>query len=226
MLSGSTRAEAAGGLTFRADTTYTVDVDAGHIAVNNHLTLTNVTPNKRSGNRITQYYYDRISIPIPIEAEDIVATSGGRTLRIDLEEDDGFYIAEIRLRSRLFYKSTHTVDVNFMLPGDAPRSNSLMRVNPAYVSFFAWAWGDPGKSSVTVVVPERFKLDFGEVHIPRGDSDEEGMAVYRADEISQPHEWFSWVSGTRDSALLESEFEIGSAEIKVLSLAGRRCVAR
>ena len=220
LLSGNTRAEAAGGLTFRADTTYTVDVDAGHIDVNNHLTLTNVTPNKRSGNRITQYYYDRISIPIPIEAEDIVATSGGRTLSLDLEEDEGYYVAEIRLRSRLFYKSTHTVDINFTLPGDAPRSKSLMRVNPAYVSFFAWAWGDPGKSSVSVVVPERFKLDFGEAVMPRIDSDQPGMAVYRAEEIQDPVEWFSWVSGTRDSALLESEFDIGSAEIKVLSWPG------
>lgn len=49
-------AAAADGLAIRADTLYDIQTEDGFVAVTSDITVTNVTPNERSGNRITQYY--------------------------------------------------------------------------------------------------------------------------------------------------------------------------
>ncbi len=218
---GTPRAHAAGGLTFRSDATYTVQAEDGYVGVNNHITLTNVKPNTRSGYRITEYYYDRFQVVVPDEAEEIVATSGGRELRLELTEEDGMRVAEIRLRSRLFYKRTQTIDLDFKLLGDTPRSHSVMRVNPAYVSFFAWAWGDDSKSSVTVLAPEGFELEFmGDGTLFPTSTEEPGMQAWAHTEIEKPYEWFSGISGSRDEGLAKTEFTVGPADIQMLSWPG------
>jgi hypothetical protein len=220
-MAGTPDAHASGGLTFRSDATYTVHAEDGYVAVNNHITLTNVKPNTRSGYRITQYYYDRFQIVVPDEAEEIVATSGGRELRLELTEEDGVRLAEIRLRSRLFYKRTQTIDLDFKLLGDSPRSYSVMRVNPAYVSFFAWAWGDDSKSSVTVLAPEGFQLEFmGDGILFPASTEEPGMQAWTHTEIEKPYEWFSGISGSRNEALAKTEFTVGPAQIQMLSWPG------
>ncbi|MCP3977299.1 MAG: M1 family metallopeptidase [bacterium] len=221
MVIGAPPAQAAGGLTFRSDATFTVMVDDGYVNVDNHITLTNVKPDKRSGYRITQYYYDRISIGIPDAAEEVVATSGGRDLSVEIVKEDGYRYAEIRLRSKLFYKRTQTVDVNFKIYGDDPRSFSLMRVNPAYVSFYIWAWGDSGKSSLTVIAPEGFHLAFeGDHYMGQMPTELEGMKAWQATEIKDPNEWAMIVSGQRDEGLLETDFSVDEAAIRVLSWPG------
>jgi hypothetical protein len=220
-VAGTPHARAAGGLTFRSDATYTVNADDGYVGVNNHITLTNVKPNTRSGYRITQYYYDRFQIVVPDQAEEIVATSDGSELQVEVMEQDGMRVADIRLRRRLFYRSTQTIDLDFKLFGDSPRSYSGMRVNPAYVSFFAWAWGDDSKSSVTVLAPEGFVFEFvGGGTLSPTATDEPGMQTWIRTEIEEPHEWYMAITGTRHEALERTEFSAGPAEIEMLSWPG------
>ena len=220
-LVGTPHAHASDGLTFRSDATYTVNAGDGHIAVNNHITLTNVKANTRTSSRITRYYYDRIEIVIPDQADEITASSGGRELGVEVKYEDGVRLVEIRLRSRLFYRSTQTIDLKYKMVGDDPRSYSVMRVNPAYVSFFAWAWGDDSKSSVTVLAPEGFDLEFvGDGTLLPTSTDEPGMQAWTRTEIEKPYEWFIGVSGARHEALKRTEFRAGPAEIRVLSWPG------
>jgi len=112
-------AAAAGGLTIRADTAYDVHTEDGLVAVTSDITVTNVTPDKRSGYTITQYYYYAFSLPIPPEAENVAATSGGRILKVEVtDSESGVYkLAEIRLRSRLYYKQSHSIQLTFDFVG-------------------------------------------------------------------------------------------------------------
>jgi hypothetical protein len=105
--------------------------------------------------------------------------------------------------------------------GDSPRSFSMMRVNPAYLSFVAWAWGDDAKSSVTVLAPEGFELEFeGDGTLFRTTTDEPGMQSWNNARIGKPYDWFSVISGPRNAALLKTDFSVGPAEIQMLSWPG------
>jgi hypothetical protein len=205
-----------GGLRISADATYTIDGAAGVVHVTIDFSLTNVTPNRTTSTTITRYFFDNFRLPIPGEAGNVAITSNGGSLtpRVSEDQDGYFQVVEVSF-SRLWYQETRNLQVTFDILGAAPRSEeNFTRVNPAFVSFFAWAYGDPGRGKVTIAGPPGLKLDFVGPR-PRATVDEDGNVAWVADEIEDPASWVVSVTGYDNAQLAAADITAGGSPIRV-----------
>jgi hypothetical protein len=149
-------AAAGDGLALTSSATYTL-VPARHVvAAVVDITATNEKPNRVSGGVVTRYFYDSFRIGLQPEATHIRATSSGATLPVETADATGYTRIDVRFRSSLFVHQSAKVRITFDLPGGKPRSESPIRVGPAFATFVAWAFGDSG--SVRIVVPHDFDV--------------------------------------------------------------------
>ncbi|MGI9648643.1 MAG: hypothetical protein ACR2OI_09010 [Acidimicrobiia bacterium] len=188
------------GLSLRSETTYLLSPEDGVVSVEAEYTLENTTPNQVSGNRITQFFYESIQIPLPETAEAVIAESDGRELEVGIGEFEGFPVADIKLRKKLWYRQTQTVTVHYDIPSEPPRSEALVRVNTAYAAFPAFGFGDVGEVTVRVVLPRDFEIEVWGSNLARTRG-EDDMAVYVAADIANPDEWFAFITARRDTGL-------------------------
>ena len=56
----------------------------------------------------------------------------------------------------LYFRQSRSIRIEYELPGGKPRSSGDIRVGAAFVTFTAWSWGDPGRSTVRIVLPKGF----------------------------------------------------------------------
>lgn len=217
-------ARAAGGLTLSADTTYRVNVETSKVDVSSAFTVRNVKSNICRGNTITRYFYDTVFFGVPEDAENISVQSGGRDVNWTEDLDEGVRFLEIKLPSRLFYQQSRTLDVAFSLDGSETCNTDPVRVNPAHLTMWAVAWGDPGRSNVRIEVPDGYELEwFGSdaaVEGLRRDFSVEGHDVWYAADIEDPDGWWVSMTGDRPSALVGSNVEIGDIPIEIRSWPG------
>jgi hypothetical protein len=170
---------------------YRVAPDEGHVAVVVDLRATFLKPDTADG----RYYTDRVAVPIPLEATDVVVESRGVRLRTSVRDTDDFRVATARFQ-RLYYKQTRELELRFTLPSGKPRSTSDIRVGKSFTTFTAWAWGDPGHSSVEVFLPDGF--------VDEGFGDEltrdEAMGGWdlRSGTIDRPDEWYHVIVASRE----------------------------
>jgi hypothetical protein len=202
-------ASAAGGLRLSATTTYVVDPAAGAVHVTVDVTATNTTPNQRRGNIIEQAYYPGVIIPTLTESANFSAVSdSGASLSVT-SRPGSVSIAkglEVRFASNLFYNQTSTVHLHYDLPSGAPRAKSLTRVTVAFLTFIAWAMGDPGAANVSIVVPKSFEVDVvGESTTMQTGSD---TVTYSATAIADPYKWGVAVSARNDSQLTTTGIDV------------------
>ena len=215
---------AAGDVELAGSTTYQVDLDESEVDVEVEYAVRNVKPNTRRGSIITQYYYDRVFFFVPRDAQDIAVASQGRALDFTELWEDGTRYLEIDLPSRLFYRQSRVVDVTFSLDGSKLRQGEPVRVNPAHVTMWAWAWGDPGRASVRIEIPRGFELDWfgseGAVDDLQRDFSSPDVDVWYVDDIEGPDEWWVSAVGDRPSALAIAELDIEGIEIEIRSWPG------
>ncbi len=209
-------AAAAEELRLAADTTYTLDPGAGVVHVTIDITATNLKPNGTQGDRIITYYWDQLGFGIQREATGVRATSAGRRLTVSTEAEEGFSSLTVRLANRLTFRETQRVRIQYDLVGGEPRSESSIRVGRAFASFYAWAWGDPGRASVTVNIPAGFDENVNGGDVTRSTAD--GAVRLRATAIDEPQEWFITVDAERPSQLTRDPIVVmGGARITVQS---------
>lgn len=151
-------------LEWDADAVYSIDAGQGLLHLEAELVLTNLKPSTRSGDTITQYFFKGIEVHVPEEAVNLSITTDGVSLDYELEatggeEFEGFKLASIDFVRNLFYKQSTTVLIEYDLAGDPPRGDTAFRVNPAYVFFPAFAWGDPGGTTMSIVLPSDFEIE-------------------------------------------------------------------
>lgn len=218
---GDARADES--LQWDTDLTYRLDSENGSIVLVSDITVTNRQRNSTRGNTIIQYYFDRIGIYVPVEAEGLAVTSGGSALDFEVmepedEEAEGLDLIEIRLPRRLFYNRSSDVRVEYYIPSHEPRSDSMFRVNPAYASFGVWAWGDPGRVDVSVIVDEGFEVTAtgSTYEVSRDGSD----VIYTATDIDDPDEWLMFFTARNDARLETETVSLGEFEILVKSWPG------
>ncbi len=217
-------AAAADGLTISSSTTFRVDPDNALIDVEVVFTVTNVTPNRTRNGVTTQYYYPGLSVPIPIEATQISATrSDGRSLTTERPRADpehSFELLEVSLGRNLFYPSSSTFTLRYILPsGDARDFTSGVRVNPAYAVFDAYGIGDADAVNVRVEVPKSFDVSItGSAYSVRLEDD---INVYEATDIPNPEEFYLFVVARNDAALSTRNVKLGdTAQIAIRAWPG------
>lgn len=201
-------AAAADTLRETASATYVADPANGVVHVTVSESATNLTPNVESGGTIRQFYYEELVLPIHAEATNVTAADSRGTLRLTRENEDGYDLARIQLRSSIFYGETAAITLRYDLAGGAPRSESEIRVGRAFVGLYLFAWGDAGLGSVRVELPAGFDPEVLGDELAQSTTD--GAVVLSATAIAQPFEWFSIVSANRDASLAISRLALGS----------------
>lgn len=201
VMAGSAPARAEEGLVVTAQSVYTVGDEAVEVEVT--FNLRNVVPDREEGGMTYRYFFEQFPVGIPGEVERLEArTGGGGRLAVTTESSEGGQLATIHLPEPLFYGEERTVRLTFDLVGGEPRSEKFQRVNDAYAWFVAWAYGDPGRSGVKVIIPAGSEIEWlgGPVVETVG---EDGI-VLTAQGVENPFDWYVAVS-VRDDAALESE---------------------
>jgi hypothetical protein len=208
------RAVAAEELRLTVAATYTLDPEDGAVHVLMDVTATNLKPNTRRGDIITSYYYNRLSFGIQAEATALRATSGGRRLSATATPRDSYKVLNLRLASNLDYRETQRIRITFDLPAGAPRSDSDIRVGEAFSSFYAWAWGDPGRSSIAIVIPAGFEESVNGATLKRVANSTQIRLT--ADAIADPDTWFVTVDAARPDKLTRDRVAIpGGAHLVI-----------
>src|SRR4051812_10918137 len=90
---------AAGTLRLQADSTYTLDPEAGRVHVEIKARATSLKPN--SGGFI--YFYRDVEFPLQPEASKVRASDGSGPISITTRKREFFIDAVVHLRSNLFY---------------------------------------------------------------------------------------------------------------------------
>ena len=188
-------AAATDDLRLAVSSTYRVDPAKRAVHVAMAITATNLKPDTAT----TVYYYDSITFALPLEATAIRATSNGSKLEVTTAKRDEFRRVTIHIPN-LYHGKTRTIRQTFELPSGKPRSASPIRVGKAYASFEAWAWGDPGRGDVRIVMPPGFTADI--TTIPT-DADAQLTATtvgdhteYVVKDLADPISWYSTVEAT------------------------------
>jgi hypothetical protein len=193
------QARAAEELSLTVASTYTLDPADQAIHVVMDVTAKNLKPDRVADGVITSYFYNQLSFGIQEEATAVRATSGGSRLTATTAARDRFQALTVRLSRNLDLGETQRVRITFDLPGGAPRSDSNIRVGAAFSTFYAWAWGDAGKSSVTIAIPAGFEEDvIGSPMTRKSDATTIRLA---APAIAQPDTWFVTVDAERPASL-------------------------
>jgi hypothetical protein len=193
------RAFAAEELSLTVASTYTLDPADRTVHVVMDVTAKNQKPDRVSGGIVTSYFYNELSFGIQEEASAIRATSGGRRLTATTVARDRFQALTVRLPRNLNFGQTQRVRITFELPGGAPRSDSKIRVGAAFASFYAWAWGDAGRSSVTISIPAGFEEDV--IGSPMTRAADAATIRLAAAAIAEPDTWFVTVDAERPARL-------------------------
>jgi hypothetical protein len=201
---------AAGDLRIDVDSTYRIDANDGVVRVRLDATLTNLKGNTTrrtpTGTIVTRYWYDRIFFWIQRDARSVKATSGGSTLRTSLDTKARHRELSIRIPN-LYFRQTRKIRIEFDLPGGKPRSESDIRVGEAFATFTAWAQGDPGRSSVRIVMPAGFtNTGYGRTLKAAKD---DGRTVLSSGTISDPNGWYAVIVADRPGAL--TDIRVGPA---------------
>ena len=200
---------AAGDLGLRTATRYVVVPDKGVIRAIVNVTATNEKPDATVGGATTRYYYDGLNIGVQPEARNVRATQDGNRVRVDVSDRDGYRLIAVLFRSGLFFGQQATVRLQFDLPAGKPRSNSDVRVGPAFASFLAWSFGDSG--TIRIDVPKAFDVDISGSDVSRSTTDN-GTQVFRA-KTSNPLSWFAWVNARNDSGLTREQLDLAGGEV-------------
>lgn len=180
---------AAGPLRVEAETTYTVDPDAGRVRVAIEYTLTNNKPSTAT----VLYFYRELTFGIQPDARAIRATDGLGTLAVATRAREDHTEVEVRLRAPLYYRRTTTFTLRYDLVGGAPRSEVPLRVGKAFVTFGVWAFGDDGLGSVEVRLPPGFVSSVEGDDLPRASGGVGTGFVLRA-EPREPNAFFAIVT--------------------------------
>ena len=178
----------------RGDYTYNVDTDAGVVRVSVRLAVTADRPDEPVANGVYQYYYDGYAMLIPAAAENVtVIDASGTTLQTAREEVDEFTdLLTIDFRRSIFYRQTADLTVAYGLPAGDAGSDSIVRVNPAYVSFAAWTSPNLEEATVSVELPASFN-DESNTAVPFVTERTDSGQMLVADEID-PESYYALVS--------------------------------
>lgn len=220
-------AHAEGDLEIVSDATYRIEPDEARLEVTVAFDLTNNVPSTSSGGIITQYYYDRFAVLLPDEAVDIVATQGNDSRPLTLTDevmeidDDGTEarVLTMRFRQRIYYRGSTRITLAFAIPGGEPRTESAVRVNPAYAAFPAWAWGDAFKSKVSIVVPSHFDVQIGGELLTR-ETQDDGTTLWYRESVPDPSDWGVFVAARNDDALFVENLAVDDLQVSVRSWPG------
>ena len=205
-----------GGLRVESHTTFTLDPDALIVRVRYEADLKNTLPNITQGNFINKRYFSSFGLPTVAEAVNVVATRNGAPMSVSVESTDtpafSLWVADIA--PNLFYPSSMHLTITYDIPALAPRSEGFTRINRAFATFPTFVVGDPGITSIEVLIPEDFAVEVVGDDLVKTERDD-GLVSYSADAIADPDTWQAMFVARDDDELVLREVDLGEFDVLV-----------
>jgi hypothetical protein len=208
-------ANAEGGLRYEAHSTYTLDPAARVVHVLVDMTLTNEKSNSTSGDVITSYYWSDITVPMLSSATNLAATRDGQSqgIRREMSDSGRFAFAIVDLSANIYYRDVARVQVTYDLPSEAPRSGATTRVNSAFATFWAFPVADPNLTSVRIVIPKSFDVEYIGPDMEQSTQGNEWL--YESGAIADPLEWGVIVSARDDRELAVTHADTDDHKVEI-----------
>jgi hypothetical protein len=204
-------AVAADPLRVTADATYTLDPAAGRVHVVIQYQVTDLKPNTAQ----FVYFYTGYRFAIQREAQSIRVSDSSGGLSLETQNRDSYIELTVDFRKDIYYRDTAKFTVRYDLVGGAPRSASSIRVGKAFATWGVWAWGDDGRGSVVVNLPQGFTATTDGDELSKTSSG--GKETLRASPAS-PESFFAIVSAENPLAYTQDRLSLdGGVEIVVLA---------
>ena len=191
----------------RTKARYVVVPQNGVVRVTVDVAVVNQKPNRVSGGVITRYFYDSVNLGVQLEATHLRATQDGAPVRVTSAVRRGFRLVTISFRNDIYFGETAHVRLQFDLPAGAPRSDSDVRVGPAFATFLAWAFGDRG--SVRIDVPKAFDVDISGEDMEASTTAISKVFTATTDDALG---WFAWVNARNDDGLTRERLDLADGE--------------
>ena len=184
------------GLVVADEGTYEIDPETGVVHVERILVFSHAG---------TSGSYSSYSVPVDASAENVALEISGNVLSRSVVERGGGWMVDIPIG--VGPDSRKSVVLTYDIMGNPNRSvEGAARVNPALTAFEITVVGDPGKSSVSVLVPKPYRPEWAGSNVgikDRGDAVE--LDVGR---INNPSEFILAVAARDDRKLAIREFNI------------------
>jgi len=202
-------AAAADTLRVAADATYSLDPGAGRVHVAIQYQVTDLKPNSAQ----FTYFYTGYRFAIQPEARSIRASDASGALSTDTSSRAHYIELTVDFRRNIYYQDTARFTVRYDLVGGKPRSDSSIRVGKAFATWGVWAWGDPGRGSVVVNLPQGFGSSIdGD---PMSKTSAGGKETLRA-QPDKPERFFAILSAENPLAYTQDRLSLeGGVEIVV-----------
>ncbi len=186
---------------------YVVAPAKGVVKVAVDVAVVNQKPNGVSGGVVTRYFYDSVNIGVQLEATHLRATQDGAPVRVSSSTRKNFRLVTIAFRDDIYLGETARVRLQFDLPAGEPRSDSDVRVGPAFATFLAWAFGDRG--SVRIDIPKAFDVDVsGEDMATQTTANLKVLTATTDNAIG----WYAWINARNDDGLTRERLELADGE--------------
>ena len=112
----------------------------------------------------------------------------------------------------LNFRQSRNIRIEYELPSGKPRSSGDIRVGAAFATFTAWSWGDPGRSTVRIVMPKGFTdSGYGETLKL---TEEEDRILLSSGTIRDPAGWYAVIIADRPGSL--TDVHVGTAESPIV----------
>ena len=201
-------ATAADGIVVTSAAVYDVRPDEGFALVTVNVTATNVTPETAT----QRFFYDGITLPIPVGATSVSASSGGAALAVTLQPGDEIaQRADVTFGTNLFYQQTYQFTLSFLMSdaGGEPERETWIRSR--FVAFPVWSYGTSGGSgaSIEVLLPPGFDvlIPYGEMEVIESDTATRVVATG-----IDPATFVAYVSAERGGERTRTEVELEMGE--------------
>jgi hypothetical protein len=219
VVGGARLAAATADLRVETSARYVVDVGASVVHVTVDATVTNETAPEVADGVERRTFFPEVAIPVLSEAREVAAsTAGGTALPVRVEtaaRSSSVKFAVVDLAPDVFPGESQSFRLSYELPNLAPRSDGFTRVTPAFVTFAAFAVGDPGLTAVEVLVPEGFAVEHTGSEVTEQTRD--GYRVLSAAAIDAPTEWSLLVVARNDAQLATRALDVGGRELVIRS---------
>ena len=214
-------AHAAEGFEVEGDTTYRLEPDKDRVHVSVDARLVNTMPAQTVGAFIRTPYLDSFAIPAlgPVRNVKARSSDGGQLKVAVQQKKGGISLLVVDLEPNLVHGNPQDLSVEFDLPGQRPRSDSITRVNPGFASWFVFGVGDPGNIKVTVDVPASYEVSFSKAS-PFEQSRRGERGIYRMENVRKLDNAFLFASASNEQRLENEKITVGNAKVTVKAWPG------
>ncbi len=200
---------------------FRVEPASGVVRVAMEMNVTNLVPTSYGPFDVRRTYIPAVPVPVLAEATGFSATDlvTGAPLAVSTEATDipEIALAVVDLETDVYFRGSAAIRLTFDLPGQAPRSTGLTRVNPAFASLTPIIYGDTGMVDLEIVVPAGFEVEIVGSALKRSERD--GDVVFSATGTDQL-DFFTTLVLRDDEGLTTAVVDAGGHEVLVRAWPG------